>query len=188
MRVVGLFGAAALVTVALPCSADIPASSQHYNNSKYQFSVEIPNYLLGCVSENTDDGVAIPLDNHTGCKSVTDHPPYATVYGSYNVATRVKTADELARLYCRGPEVWRTVSLRNWTLGGRTAAGCRLYVDRDGIEIKLMTLRKTDPQDSEAWIEVGAYLSTTASRYDRDLRVFRKIMQTIRIAPDRPRK
>jgi hypothetical protein len=80
------------------------------------------------------------------------------------------------------------VPLQNWTLGGRAAAGCRLYLDRDGIELKLMTLRKTDPQASEAWIEVGAYLSTTASRYDHDIREFRKIVRTVRIAPDGPQK
>jgi hypothetical protein len=51
--------------------------------------------MSGCVSDNTDDGVAIPLDNHTGCTSVTDHPPYATVYGSYNVATEAKTPEGL---------------------------------------------------------------------------------------------
>jgi hypothetical protein len=180
--------AAALVAVALPCAADIPIRSPYYNNSKFQFSVEIPDHLVGCESENTDDGIAIPLDDHTGCKSVTDHPPYATVYGSYNVATGVKTAKALAQLYCRGPDVRRAVPLQNWTLGGRAAAGCRLYLDRDGIELKLMTLRKTDPQASEAWIEVGAYLSTTASRYDHDIREFRKIVRTVRIAPDGPQK
>ena len=51
-----------------------------------------------------------------------------------------------------------------------------------------MTLRKTDAQDSEAWIEVGAFLSTTASRYKRDLLDFRNILQTVRIAPDGPQK
>ncbi len=188
MRMVGLFGAVALAAVALCSSADVPTSSQHYNNSKYQFSVDVPEHFLGCVSENTDDGVTIPLDYHTGCKSVTDHAPYATVYGSYNVATGVKTPEGLARLYYPGPQVRRTVPLRNWTLGGRAAAGCRRYLDRDGTEIKLMTLRKTDAQDSEAWIEVGAFLSTTASRYKRDLLDFRNILQTVRIAPDGPQK
>jgi hypothetical protein len=184
MRALGLFGAAALVAITLPCSADIPTGSPHYDNSKYQFSVDIPDHLLGCVSENTDDGIAIPLNDHTGCETVTDHPPYATVYGSYNVATGVKTPGGLARLYCRGPEVRRAVPLRNWTLGGRAAAGCRLYLDRDRIEMSLMTFRKTDPQASEAWIEVGAYLSTTASRYESDMRKFREIVRTVRIAPD----
>ena len=43
-------------------------------------------------------------------------------------------------------------------------------------------------QDPEAWIEIGAYLSTTAARYDRDLRIFREIVPTVRIAPDGPLK
>lgn len=78
------------------------------------------------------------------------------------------------------------VWLSNPTLGGRMAAGCRLYYDDNKIEIKLMTLRRTDPQNPEAWILAGAYLSTTAARYDRDMREFRKIVEAVRIAPDGP--
>lgn len=182
----GLFFAAALIAAALQCSAEVPIRSQHYSNSKYEFSVDIPDHLLGCASENTDDGVAFPLSSRTECRTVTDHPGYATVYGSYNVASGAKTPRELARLYCRGPEVKRVAPLNDWTLGGRAAAGCRLYLDRGGIEVKLITLRKTDPKNPEAWIEIGAYLSTTAARYEHDLREFRKIVESIRIAPDGP--
>jgi hypothetical protein len=92
----------------------------------------------------------------------------------------------MAKLNCYGPEVRRTVLFNNWTLGGRPAGGCRLDLDRNEIEVKLMTLRKTDPQDPEAWIEVGAYLSTTTARYEHDMRVFRQIVRTVRIAPDGP--
>ena len=104
MRVVGSVGAIYASAIALPCSADIPAASQHYDSSEYEFSAEVPKGLLACVSEATDDGVAIPLDDHSGCNSVTDHPPYATVFRNYNVATKVNTPDELARLYCRDRE------------------------------------------------------------------------------------
>ncbi len=48
-----------------------------------------------------------------------------------------------------------------------------------------MTLRKNDPQNPEAWIEVDAYLSTTTARYEH-MRVFREIVRTVRIAPVGP--
>ena len=188
MKMLAALYAAAFVSIAPPCSADIPMTMQVYQNSKYRFSVDIPDHLLGCLSENTDDGVAIPLDRHTDCNRVTDDPPFTTVYGSYNVATGAKTAAELARLYCRGPELTQVVWLTDWTLGGKPAAGCRLYTKGGGIEVMLMTLRKTDPRDPEAWIEIGAYLSTTGARYERDLREFRAIVRSVRIAPDGPQK
>lgn len=51
-------------------------------------------------------------------------------------------------------------------------------------EIDLMVLRKTDPRDPESWIEIGAFLSTTAARYARDMRAFRRIVRSVRIVPD----
>lgn len=186
MKLAWLFCAAAFAAVALPSLADVPTASQSYGNLKYGFSVQIPDHLLGCLSENTDDVVAIPLNRDTDCSHVTDYPPFATIYDSYNVATDARTAKELARLYCRGPDVKQVIRLADWMLGSRPAAGCRLYTKGGGIEVKLMTLRKTDPQNPEVWIEVGAYLSTTAARYEHDMREFRKIVASVRIAPDGP--
>ena len=47
-----LFGTgAALMAHALSCAAETPVRSRHYNNPEYQFSVDVPDHLLGCVSE-----------------------------------------------------------------------------------------------------------------------------------------
>ena len=186
MKAVGVFATAAGIAISQACAAEIPLHSQHYSNTDYRFSVNIPTRLTACVSEGTNNGVAISLDHETGCDKITNNPPFATVFANYNVATGVKTQEGLAKLNCYGPEVRRTTLLNNWTIGGRPAGGCRLYLDQNEIEVKLMTLRKTDTQNPEAWIEIGAYLSTTTARYERDMRVFRQIVRTIRIAPDGP--
>lgn len=188
MKAVGVFATAAGIAISQACAAEIPLHSQRYSNIDYQFSVNIPAHLTACVSEDTNNGVEISLDHEIGCDKITNKPPFATVFANYNVATGVKTQEGLAKLNCYGPEVRGTILLSNWALGGRHAGGCRLYLDQDEIEVKLMTLRKTDPQNPEAWVEVGAYLSTTTARYESDMRKFREIVRTIRIAPDGPLK
>ncbi len=187
MRTVCLFGTAAvLVGISLSCAAEIPIRSQHYDNPKYQFSVDIPDHLLGCVSENTDHGIDILLDHRPGCGSVTDQRPYADVFASYNVATNAVTPQMLARVYCGYEKAGRTVWLSGWILGNRDAAGCRQYFKDGRITVEIVTQRTTEPRNPEIWIDISASLTTTASRYERDLRVFRQIVRTVRIAPDGP--
>jgi len=188
VKAISLFGVAALIAFCLPCAAEIPARSAHYSNPEYQFSVDIPDHLLGCVSENTDHGVDILLDHNPGCGRVTDQRPYVGVFANYNVATNAVTPRELARVYCNYDRSERTVWLSDWKLSGRDAAGCRQYFNDGQITLEITTLRRTEPHNPEIWIDVSAYLRTTASRYERDIREFRKIVQTIRIAPDGPQK
>lgn len=75
MKAAVVLAGAALLAMPLSCAAEIPVHSSHYNNSKYEFSMNIPDHLRGCISENTDDGVEIALDRHSGCEHVTDRPP-----------------------------------------------------------------------------------------------------------------
>jgi hypothetical protein len=188
VRAAGLFVAAVLATVALPCAAEIPTRSQHYSNPDYQFSADIPDHLLGCVSENTDHGVDILLDHQPGCGTVTDQRPYADVFASYNVATNAVTPQMLAQVHCGYEKAERTVWLSGWTLGGRHASGCRQYFNDGRITVEIVTQRKTEPLDPEIWIDISASLTTTVFRYERDMRVFREIVRTVRIAPDGPLK
>jgi hypothetical protein len=78
--------------------------------------------------------------------------------------------------------------LNGWMLGGRAASGCLQHLGREEIFIDLITLRKTDPDEPEIWIQITAQLTTTPSRYAQDMRTFRGIVRTIRIAPDGPLK
>lgn len=189
MRLIWLLGAATLSAASsLSCAAEIPLHSRHYKNEDYQFSVDIPDHLLACVSENTNHGVDILLDDRPGCGSVTDQRPYADVFASYNVATNAVTPQMLARVYCGYEKAQRTVWLGGRTLGGRMAAGCRQYFKDGQITVTIATQRKTEPENPEAWIDISASLTTTASRYKSDMRVFREIVRTVRIAPDGPQK
>ena len=70
--------------------------------------------------------------------------------------------------------------LKGWRLGGRGAAGCLTRFRRKRIRLDLFTLHE------HAAIVVGASLTTTAGRYRRDLRVFRRIVGAIRLAPEAP--
>ena len=186
MKAVSVFGAAALIAFSLPCAAEIPTHSQHYQNPDYQFSADVPDHLLGCVSENTDHGIDILLDHRPGCGSVTDQRPYADVFASYNVATNADTPQMLAQVHCGYEKAERTVWLSGWRLDGRDAVGCRQYFKDGRITVEIVTQRKTEPRNPEIWIDISASLTTTASRYDHDMRVFRQIVRTVRIAPDDP--
>ena len=187
MRKAVAFGSC-LVAIVLPAAAYVPAPNRHYSNVDYEFSVDIPDGLRGCLSEHTNHGVDILLDRRSTCDSDYDRRPYVDVSANYNAAVESDTAKGLARIYCRDRAARQVVWLKGWTLGGRKAAGCRQSFDGDRILVDLMTLRKTDPQNPEVWIEVGAALTTTTVRYKRDMRLFRRIVQTVRIAPDGPLK
>ena len=103
-------------------------------------------------------------------------------------ASEVVTPRGLARVDCSYRPSQRTVWLSGWKLGGRDAAGCRQYFKDGRITEEITTIRKTEPNNPEIWIDVSAYLTTSSARYDRDMRVFRQIVRTIRIAPDGPLK
>jgi hypothetical protein len=148
--------------------------------------ISLPDHLLGCVSENTDHGIDILLDHRPGCGSITDQRPYADVFASYNVATNAVTPQMLAQVRCGYEKTERTVWLSGWRLGDRDAAGCRQYFKDGRIRVEIVTQRKTEPRNPEIWIDLSASLTTTASRYEHDMSVFRKIVRTVRIAPDGP--
>lgn len=169
-------------------AALIPAPTPHYDNPNYDFSVDVPKQLLACVSDATNHGIDILLDLNLHCNRDYSNSPYVDIYGSYNVATNAVTAQMLARIYCGYEKAQRTVWLSGWTLGGRMAAGCRQYFKDGQITVTIATQRKTEPENPEAWINISASLTTTASRYKSDMRVFREIVQMVRIAPDGPRK
>jgi hypothetical protein len=178
-----------LIVINLSASAnEIPATNQHYGNVDLQFSVDIPDHLLGCVSEDTNHGVEIFLDGRSGCDGGYELRPRAAVFAEYNVASDAVTPRGLARVDCGYQPSQRTVWLSGWKLGGRDAAGCRQYFKDGRITEEITTIRKTEPNNPEIWIDIAAYLSTTAARYDRDMRTFRQIVRTVRIAPDGPLK
>jgi hypothetical protein len=98
VKAVGVLATAAGIAISQACAAEIPLHSQHYSNTDYQFSVNIPARLTACVSEDTNNGVEISLDHGTVCDKITNNPPFATVFANYNVATGVKTQKGLAKL------------------------------------------------------------------------------------------
>ncbi len=179
-------GALYLVLFTVPAAASTPAPGRHYDNVDYEFSVDVPDGLVGCVSENTNHGIAIYLDYLPICG--VDRRPYVAVFADYNVATDALTPASLAQLNCPDLGVRRVVWLKGWTIGHRAAAGCRQYLDRGRISVKIYTMRKTEPDNPETWIDIAACLITTDSRYEHDMGQFRNIVKTIHIAPDGPLK
>ena len=158
----------------------IPLASNHFTNPDYGFAVEIPPGLMGCVSdEGADHGVSIPLERDSRCKSYR-RKPHVDIYAEYNMPGDAKTPLQRARIECPDPKAEKIVVLKGWRLGGRGAAGCLTRFRRKRIRLDLFTLHE------HAAIVVGASLTTTAGRYRRDLRVFRRIVGAIRLAPEAP--
>lgn len=177
-----------IVTTISGAANEIPFKGRHYSNVDLQFSVIIPDQLLGCVSEDTNHGVEIFLDGLPGCDGGYERRPRIDIFAEYNVATDEVTSAGLARLDCGNQQSQRTVWLSNRKLGGRDAAGCRQYFKDGRITEEITTIRKTEPNNPEIWIDISASLTTTTSRYDNDMRIFHEIAETIRIAPDGPLK
>jgi hypothetical protein len=194
VRLTLALGAALLVAGFSQAKADIGAPDpEHYENLKYQFSVDLPQGLPACVSEHTNHGIVIYLDRVAQCRDVDDRMPYIGFFANYNVGSEVNTRDQrpaqtpavLARIYCPDRDKVWIEWLRHITLSGRRAAGCRQYF-RDGrISLWITTLRKTR-RDAAVWIEVSAYLKTTIDRYQCDMRLFRSVLKTVWIHPDGP--
>jgi hypothetical protein len=185
---------ACLIAGASAHGGELPAPDpQHYQNFDYQFSVRLPKGFPACVSPATNHGVAIYLDRRVRCNDSNDHVPYIDLDAEYNVGSEVQTPDQrpartpfrLALIECRERAAGRTEWLPRVRLGGRQAAGCKQFFSNGQVSIFLITLRKT-PESADEWIEVSAYLATTADRYRNDIRVFRKVLKTVWIHPDGP--
>ncbi|MGH6742222.1 MAG: hypothetical protein ACREDY_24885, partial [Bradyrhizobium sp.] len=173
--------------------AEIPAPDRrHYRNVDYQFSVDLPRGFPACVDEETNHGVGIYLNKTATCADRNiEQVPHIDVFASYNTPEpEARTPARLAYRYCRpsppfDPAPLRVAWLRRPMLGGRPAAGCREYFEGGRVAVLILTLRKT-PGAVSGWIEVGAYLETTAARYEHDMRAFRGVLKTVWIHPDGP--
>lgn len=181
-----LFWLALSASGTLPARAEMPAPDPRlYINVDYQFSVELPQGYPACVSEHTNHGVEILLDAQARCEADHWDMPRIMVFANYNVATEAETPTRLAHFLCGYRVSRRIARLRRTTFGGRNAAGCRRYLDEGKLSVEIATLRKTD-RWAMHWIEVSAELETTADRYARDMRVFRRVLKTVWIHPDGP--
>jgi len=185
VRLALVFGLVSLVIGLPPARGQVPTPDPRlYINVDCQFSVELPRGHAACVSEHTNHGVAISLDRQAGCEH-DDGAPHIVVFANYNVATEAETPERLAHFECGYRTFRRIVWLRRVTLGGRKAAGCRRYLDGDKVSVEISTLHKTD-RWAMHWIQVGAELQTTADRYARDMRIFRRVLNSLWIHPDGP--
>lgn len=194
--VAAAFAVAVFVDEPYLVNAQIPApDARHYRNVDYQFSLDLPQGFSACVSERTNHGVYIVLTPGTRCGGENDQMRYIGIFANYNVGSETRTRDhlpartpaQLARIYCPSRERRAIEWLYEVTFGGRKAAGCRQCFENGRISVWLVTLRKT-AASADGWIEVSAYLQTTAARYRSDRRIFRRVLKTVWIHPDGPLK
>lgn len=163
-------------------------NARKYSNVDYQFSVEIPQGLRGCMTAapNPNHGVLILLDGRP-CNAPDEGPPYISVNAFYNAAGEAENAAGLAAIQCRWKNARDIVWLKGQLLGGRHAAGCRRRFEDGHIEVSYIVLRRT-AQSYLTWIEIGADLVTTPARYQSDMRTFRRVLRGIWIHTDGPQR
>lgn len=168
------------------CGQILIPNTKKYENIDYQFSVEIPRGLRGCMTSapNPNHGVWLPLDG-APCSAADDQRPYISVNANYNTAEIGNTPQAIAAAECRWRKARQIVWLGDERIGDRKAAGCRRSFADGHIEVSYIVLRKTG-DNPLAWIEVGADLVTTPTRYAADRRVFRRVLRGIRVHPDGP--
>src|SRR5216684_1039982 len=148
VRLVIAFGLISFAVGVAPARAQIPAfDPKHYENEKYQFSVDLPAGFPACVSEHTNHGLVIYLDRGVRCRDANDGAAYIGVFANYNTG-EMRTLARLARIGC-GPSPFDPAPQRvEWvhgaTLGGRKATGCRQDFAGGGVLVSVLTLRKTD--------------------------------------------
>src|ERR1700687_4095598 len=141
LRLVIAFGLIAFAVGVVPARAQIPAfDPKHYENEKYQFSVDLLGGFPACVSEHTNHGVVIYLDRAVQCRDANDGVAYIGVFANYNTV-EMRTLARLARIDCGAPPFDPAPQRVEWvdgaTLGGRKAAGCRQYFAGGGVLVSV---------------------------------------------------
>jgi hypothetical protein len=157
-----------------------------YENYNYQFSIVVPGDLHACMNSSPcpNHGIWMPLKGDPGCEDF-PHVPYIAVDAEYNTAEEADTAQGLAAIQCYERGARHTAWLRGEHFGGREAVGCRRDFPDDHVEVSITILRKTGAWAAQ-WIQVNADLATTPSRYEDDMRIFRRVLKRVWIHPDGP--
>lgn len=160
-------------------------NARQYRNVDYEFSVDIPPSLRGCMTSppNPNHGLWIPLDR-TRCDESDQRSADIDVSADYNAAGDADTAEGLAAIECRWRRARHIVWLKGERISGRKAAGCRRQFDDGHIEVTFIVLRKTNRTNPLSWIQISADLITTPARYAADMRTFRRVRRGVWVHPD----
>jgi hypothetical protein len=178
--------AASLALVLALCGQIAIPNSRRYSNVDYQFAVNIPHGLRGCMTArpNPNHGLWIPLDR-SRCDDPDERPPYIGIHADYNAAGDADTAAGLAAIECHWRMPRHIVWLHDERISGRKAAGCRRSFDDGHLEVAFIVLRKTG-RNPLSWIEISADLITTPARYTGDMHVFQQVLRGVWVHPDGP--
>jgi hypothetical protein len=180
--------AGGLFLVPVPAPAEQPAPDSKVYESRFGFTVGLPQGLAACIDDYTNDGVGVYLDPAVRCGRDDETHPQILIYGSYTAADGAANLQQIFKDHCVGQREIRVVVLSGFKLSGRRAVGCKIF-RRDGtIDLSVATLLRTDPGNPLDWIEIGADLMTTPARFAADAAVFNKTLATLEIPPDGPRK
>lgn len=186
MKLAWWIAAACVYFSGATAMADLPAPNpSQYTNVDYQSSVRLPRGFPACVGEVTNHGVVILLDMARWCDGNYFDGSAIFVNADYNAAGDADTAWGLAEIECRWQMARRIVWLHGQMISGRAAAGCRRLFDDGRLEVTYIVLRKTG-RSPLSWIEISADLITTPARYEKDMRVFRRVLPGIWVHPDGP--
>jgi hypothetical protein len=160
-------------------------------NAEYRFSIAFPGDLRICTAKSGDHphGYFVLLDpQKTDC----NHQPVDSVreieiWADGNTLF-VKTPEEYATSYCHSqiPSAKR-FDLRGLAFRGHRSVACAADSNSGSIEVYVVTQAGKWPQPPSAAADSGApyinywlNLRTSANHFDRDMTVFRRVLESVR--------
>ncbi len=172
-----------IVTATLAFSA----GAETYENREFGFSVETGGRPI-CVGEPYEHhhGVDLFLDSGPeGCDHLDDRP-FIGINGDYNAAF-MSNAEAVANDFCRSRKGSFLDAPDMLPFDNHATKSCRVDRDDGWIDIVVVTQawewpgKHIEPEDDLAWVNYTALLHTNAQRFDKDLAIFRSVLNSIHI-------
>src|SRR5262249_53409240 len=167
--------------VALTLAA-VPAPTP-YSNATYGFSLDPKLQYRLCADDPPaeDRGFFLLLEAEDACPfAMSGEAPFITVSAAMNALEDRSLKEQVDRYCLAGAQrVDRSGDLR---FPGLASASCRFKDAHGRIHLTVFALAKRGSNAAD-WIEYQASLTTTATRWRRDLASFRAVLAAIRIAP-----
>jgi hypothetical protein len=156
-----------------------------FENNEFGLRATIPGSYPECVANTQGHihGVGTVLLGRD-CENAGRQPAF-NVWANYNTTDHPNALEVLRGNECTGSRLrWADDEWRGAISGLRTAV-CRFDGPGDAIELRLAAQAWKWPGDAHPYINYTANFSSTKSRVDQDLQVFKRFVASIRIVkPD----
>jgi hypothetical protein len=187
--------ATTIILVVLSCIAvtdALASDTQRVRNQEYNFSVAFPANVTVCTATSGDQphGFFVRLDaNQRDCHNLNKDSGISVIsINAYsNVTFESVPEEEIAGLCQKDGAHEERGAMKGLSFVGGRSATCKIKQTDGSIDIYVVTQAGQWPGAHESqelstpYINYTASLHTVQSRIDKDIRVFRRVLESVRI-------